>query len=220
MGIGYGPFSRRFAARIGEEFPARHADLTVRLEEDVSPELLRRVGARELAMGAVFATPGAARRHGVRLDTLRDEPWLAALPAAHRYAGADAIAIGDFAAECVLLPRVPTGRAFNLWLRAMVRAAGFELERTRETLSAPWDRRMVPVADGEAVSTFVGDWVKEASPGVVAVPFDPPMTFPLDLASSRSPTTQSERLIRAALDLRDGEGWLTRRQARTELPSD
>jgi DNA-binding transcriptional LysR family regulator len=219
VGVGYGPFSRPFATRIAAELAARRPEMTVRLEEDVSPELLRRVAARELAMAAVFETPGAARRHGVRIDTLRDEPLLAALPARHRYADADAIPIGDFATECVLLPREPTGRAFNVWLRAVVRAAGYELERTRETLSAPWDRRMLPVADGEAVSALVGGWAQASSPGVVAVPFDPPVTFPLDLASFQSPTAGSELLVRAALDLRDGEG-LTRRPARTELPSD
>jgi DNA-binding transcriptional LysR family regulator len=220
VGIGYGPFSRPLAARIGEEFAVRHPELTVRLEEDVSPELLRRVAANELAMAAVFETPGAARRHGARIDTLRDEPLLAALPATHRYADADAIPIGDFAAECVLLPREPTGRGFNGWLRAVVRAAGFELERTRETLSAPWDRRMLPVADGEAVSAFVGDWAQEASPGVVAVPFDPPLTFPIDLATGGSPIDGTELLLEATLRLRDTEGWLTRRPARTQLPSD
>jgi hypothetical protein len=120
----------------------------------------------------------------------------------------------------VLLPREPTGRGFNGWLRAVVRAAGFELERTRETLSAPWDRRMLPVADGEAVSAFVGDWVQEASAGVVAVPFDPPLCFPIDLATGGSSVDGAELLLEAALDLRDGEGWLTRRPARTQLPSD
>jgi len=92
----------------------------------------------------------------------------------------------------VLLPREPVGRVFNAWLRAVVRAAGSELERTMETLSAPWDRRMLPVADGEVVSVFVGEWVEEAIAGVVgewveeaiagvvAVPFDPPLSFPID----------------------------------------
>ena len=60
-------------------------------------------------MAAVFQTPGAARRHGVRIDALRDEPLLAALPETHRFAGAEAIPVGAFAAECVLLPREPTG---------------------------------------------------------------------------------------------------------------
>ena len=40
-----------------------------------------RVSTHELAVAAVFETPGAARRHSVQIDTLRDEPLLAALPA-------------------------------------------------------------------------------------------------------------------------------------------
>jgi hypothetical protein len=31
---------------------------------------------------------------------------------------------------------------------------GFELERTLDTLSAPWHRGMLPVANGEAVCVF------------------------------------------------------------------
>jgi hypothetical protein len=143
---------------------------------------------------------------------------LAALPATHAYAKAEAIPIGAFAAERVLLPREPPGRAFNTWLSAVVRAAGFELERTVKTLSAPWDRRMLPVADGEAVSAFVGEWVQESIAGVAAVPFDPPLSFPIDFASS--PTEDGEVLAGTARRLRDAEGWLTHRPARTELPSD
>ena len=127
LAIGHGPLSRGPALRMAEALAGRRPDLDVRLDEDVSPELLRRVSTHELAVAAVFETPGAARRHSVRIDTLRDEPLLAALPATHPYADADAIPIGAFAAECVLLPREPPGRAFNAWLRAVVRAAGFKL---------------------------------------------------------------------------------------------
>ena len=162
----------------------------------------------------MFQTPGAVRRARVRIDALRDEPLLAALPAAHRYANAKAIPLGAFVADRVLLPREPTGRAFNAWLRAVVRAAGYELGRTHETPSAPWDRRMLPVADGDAVSACVGDWAEAASPRVVTVPFDPPLSFPIDLASG------SELLVETALRLRDSEGWLGSRPARTELPRD
>jgi hypothetical protein len=49
-----------------------------------------------------------------------------------------------------------------------------------------------------------------------AVPLDPALNFPLDLASTS--TEQGDRLVEAALRLRDGEGWLTQRPARTELP--
>ena len=128
--------------------------------------------------------------------------------------------MGAFAVERVLLPREPGGRAFNDWLRAVIRASGHEIDRTMETPSAPWDRRMLPVAQGAAVSAFVGEWAQDPIPGVVALPFDPPLTFPIDLASAAAPTDAERSLVEAALVLRDAGGWLTRRPARIELPGD
>jgi len=122
-------------------------------------------------------------------------------------------------AEVVLLPREPPGQLFNTWFRALLRAAGVELARTLQTMSAPWDRRMLPVAAGEAVCPFVAEWAAEA-PGVMAVPFDPPLSFPTDLASRWPPTEGIDSLVDAALRARDAEGWLTERHARILLPSD
>ena len=219
MTVGHGPFSRRLVERIVEEASAEWPKLEVQLEEDVSVELFEKVAAGELAAAVVQEMPGAARRYRVRVEALRDEPLLAALPVSHEYAGADAIPIGVFARERVLLPREPTGRVFNSWLRAVIRAAGFELEQTLETLSAPWDRQMLRVADGETVSVFVSEWAEEAA-GVAAVPFDPPLTFPIDFASARSPSDGVKALVEAARRVRDAEGWLTQRPARVELPGD
>jgi hypothetical protein len=78
---------------------------------------------------------------------------------------------------------------------------------------------MLPVANGEAVSQFVGEWANEAS-GVAAVPFDPPLSFPMDLASCWPPSDEVTALVDAALRARDTRGWLTQRPARTELPED
>lgn len=219
VSIGYTPFSRRPAMRIAEEFERQRPDVHVRFEEDVTPDLLRRIATHELAAAAVMETPAAARHSGVRIDTLKDEPLLAAIPASHAYANADAIPIRVFVAEYVLLPREPPGRAFNTWLRAVFRAAGFELERTLETLSAPWDRRMLPVAAGENVSLVVGEWLEEPMSGVAAVPFDPPLSFPLDFASRVPVTDLVDALLATAQHVRDAEGWLTHRPARTELPA-
>ena len=216
VAIGYGPFSGSLVRRIANVVNAHEPDLEVRLEEGVAPELVGRVASGELVAAAALATPAAARRFGVRIDTLRDEPLLAALPATHRYARADAIPVAAFVAERVLLPRGGSGAAFNAWLRAVVRTAGFELERTVEAPSAPWDRRMLPVADGDAVSMFVAEWASEAIDGVVAVPFDPQLTFPVDLASGGE---GAKSVLRAALQLRDAEGWLSQRTPRTDCPS-
>ncbi len=218
LGVGHMPFSRLQAARIAEEVHGQRPELQLQLDEDMTPELLRRVASHELAAAAVLETPAAARRHDVRIDALRDEPLLAALPASHQYADGDAIPVGAFAAECVLLPREPAGRAFNDWLRALVRAAGFELDRTLETVSAPWDRRMLPVAAGEAVSVLVVDWAQGPIAGVVTVPFAPPQSMPIDLASAA--TEDGEFLASMARRLRDVEGWLTDRPARAEVPGD
>ena len=220
LSVGHGPFSGALMARIVGSLQALEPGLQVRLQEDVTPELLRQIQVDELSAAVVQETPAAARRHAVRVDSLRDEPLLAALPESHDYADRGAIPIGAFAGERVLLPREPPGRVFNAWLKAVVRTAGFELERTLETLSAPWDRRMLPVAHGEAVSLFVAEWQDESTAGVVAVPFDPPLSFPLDLASSWPPSTTVETLVETACRLRDTEGWLTQRPARAELPDD
>jgi hypothetical protein len=219
LDVGCGPFSGPVASRIAAEFEAHGSGLRMRLDEEVTPAALRRIATHELAAAVVMESPGAARRHGVRIDTLRDEPLLAALPESHEFAGAASIPVSAFVAEVVLLPREPPGELFNAWFRALLRTVGVELARTLQTMSAPWDRRMVPVANGEAVCPFVAEWAAEA-PGVVAVPFDPPLSFPTDFASRWPPTDAIESLVQAALRARDAEGWLTERGARTLLPSD
>ena len=152
LGIGYGPFSRATATRIAEDVGAMLPDHSVRLEEDVTPNSLRRVGAHELDGALVMETPMRGCDATVYASTrCKDEPLLAALPASHRFVGEGAMPVGEFAAERVLLPREPPGQLFNSWLRTLIRAHGFELERTMATLSAPWDRRMLPIASGEAV---------------------------------------------------------------------
>jgi DNA-binding transcriptional LysR family regulator len=217
--IGYGPFSGAVVARLADGIAAAHPELSVRLQEEVTSESLRRVGAHELAAAVVMESPTAAHRHGVRVDTLRDEPLLAALPESHRYAGEAEIPLHAFVTERVLLPREPPGQMFNGWLRALFRSHGSEFERTMMSASAPWDRRTLHVASGEAVAVVVADWA-ESMPGVVTVPFHPPLIFPTDLASRWPPGEEVEALVRTAQRVRDAEGWLTVRSPGTELPRD
>ena len=219
VGIGYGPFSGSVVSRIAEALEAEQPDRRLRLEEEVAPDSLRRVGAHELAAAVVMESPAAARRHGVRIDALKDEPLLAALPESHPFAGEAAISIAAFASECVLLPREPPGQMFNAWLRALFRTHGVDFDRTMTTASAPWDRRMGHVGSGAAVAVVVADW-SESMPHVVAVPFDPPLHFPTDLASRWPPTETVDAVVRAAQRVRDADGWLTQRSTRTELPDD
>ena len=210
--LGYGPFSGDVAVRIAEALGDERSGLSVRLEQEVTPDSLRRVAAGELAGAVVMQSPAAARRHGVRVDTLRDEPLVAALPESHRYASEASIPIGEFVSEPVLLPREPPGQMFNAWLRSVMRAHGFELEQTVAIASAPWDRRLPPVANGEAVAVMVSEWAREPASGLVAVPLDPPVSFPTDLVSRWPPTEGVEALVRTVLRVRDSEGWLTERR--------
>jgi len=218
--LGYGPFSGAAAGRIVEALRAERPELTPRLVQEVTPDSLRRVGAHELAAAVVMESHAAARRHVVRVDALKDEPLLAALPPSHRYASEPTIPIREFVAEPIFIPREPVGLMFNAWLRSVMRAHGFELERTMAIASAPWDRRLPPVANGEGVAVMVGDWTEEPGSGLVAVPFDPPLNFPTELVSRWPPTQEVTGLVQTALRLRDSEGWLTDCAARTELPED
>lgn len=217
--LGYGPFSRPTALAIGDEVARQDHGRSVRFDEGVTPEMLARVARHELAAAVVMESPGSARQHGVRIDTLRDEPLLAALSESHPYARAEAIPLAAFVSEVVMLPTEPPGQLFNAWFRTVLRAAGFELDRTVKTMSAPWDRRMLPVASGAAVSQFVAEWAGEA-PGVAAVPFDPPLSFPMDLASSWPADEHAAALVESALRARDAQGWLRQRRPRTDLPAD
>ena len=218
--LGYGPFGGAAAGRIVEALRAERPELRPRLVQEATPDSLRRVGAHELAAAVVLESPAAARRHAVRVDALKDEPLLAALPRSHRYAAEPAIPIGEFVAETVLLPRETLGLMFNTWLRSLMRAHGFEFENTMSVASAPWDRRLLPVANGEAVAVMVADWAGDPGSGLIAVPFDPPLNFPTDLVSLWPPTEEVTDLVQTALRLRDSEDWLTDRPARTELPED
>jgi DNA-binding transcriptional LysR family regulator len=218
--LGYGPFNGSAASRIVEVLRAERPELGLRLVQEVTPDSLRRVGEHALAAALVMESPAAARRHAVRVDALKDEPLLAALPLSHRYASEPAIPIGEFVAEPVLLPREPVGLTFNAWLRSVLRVHGFELEQTMAIASAPWDRRLPPVANGEGVAVMVADWAEEPGSGLVAVPFDPPLNFPTDLVSRWPPSEEVTDLVQTALRLRDSEGWLTDRPARTEVPDD
>jgi hypothetical protein len=55
---------------------------------------------------------------------------------------------------------------------------------------------MLPVANGEAVCVLVADWVEESIADVVAVSFDPPLSFPTDLASCWPPSDGAKSLGR------------------------
>jgi DNA-binding transcriptional LysR family regulator len=221
VGIGFTPVSRTVATQEATALQTEDAGIEVHFEEDVSPELLRRVASGDLAAAVVMETPEAPRLFRVRMDSLRDEQLLVALSAAHEYARAVAMPLKAFVAETVLLPQEPPGKQYNAWFRATIRSHGFELGRTLQTVTAPWDRRMLPVVAGEAVGVVVAEWAEQWSPeSIVAVPFDPPLTVPLSLASCWPATDAVAALVNAACRLRDAHHWLTARQPTIDLPTD
>ena len=211
MSVGHAPLCLGTATRIVEEIGREQTGIRVRRDEDMTATPLARVAANELDAAVVLSTPAAGRRHRLRVEALRDEPLLAALPAAHPFAGRGRVPLAAFVAERVLLPRAPGGEVFTTWLRSQIRAAGFELERILEAANAGWDRRLIPVAKGEAVAALVAGWPDEPVPGGVTVPPQPRLTLPAAPVTAPPPTAAAAALVRAARARRDAEGWLTTR---------
>jgi LysR family hca operon transcriptional activator len=79
LAVGYAPFSRSLTSRLVEAVADERPGLRFRLEEGVAQELVGRVATHELVAAVALELPAAARRSGVRVDALRDEPLLAAL---------------------------------------------------------------------------------------------------------------------------------------------
>ena len=103
-------------------------------------------GVHELAAAVVMESPAAAQRHGVRIDTLRDEPLLVALSASHQYAAAPAMPVSAFVAERVLLPPRTARADVQRLVQDRDPRRRVRVGLTMQTMSAPWDRRMLPVA--------------------------------------------------------------------------
>ena len=62
LAIGHGPFSRPLALRIVDEVRVQRPELSVRLDENLTPELLRRMTEGEVKAAVVQETPAAAQR--------------------------------------------------------------------------------------------------------------------------------------------------------------
>lgn len=144
--LGHGPFNAALVTRIVEVVRARRPALDLRNEQEADSRRTPAGQRPRAGRGVGHGIPAAARRHSVRVDTLRDEPLVAALPRSHRYASESSIPIKEFVSEPVLKPREPYGLMFNAWLRSVIRARGFEIAQTVHSASAPWDRQLPPVA--------------------------------------------------------------------------
>ncbi len=99
-----------------------HRSIEVTISESFDDEQLTALAAGRIDAGFLRA---AAAPPGIRLETLLTEPLLAALPADHRLARHDRIALSELAAEpFVFFPRHRSVLAYDEFI-ASCRAAGF-----------------------------------------------------------------------------------------------
>ena len=218
--LGYGPFSGTAAGRIFEVLRAERPELTPRLVQEVTPDSLRRVGARELAAAVVMESPAAARRYGVRVDALKDEPLLAALPPAHRYASelgdTDLRVRGRTGARPTRAGGVDVQRMAaerDARARVRTRADNGDRERALGSALAPGGERRGGGCDGRRLGRRPGQRPRRGAVRPAAELSDGPRF-------AVAATAEVTDLVQTALRVRDSEGWLTERPARTELPED
>jgi DNA-binding transcriptional LysR family regulator len=103
-------------------YRAAHPTIGIRISELFDDEQLAALTAGRIDAGFLRAT---AAPPGIRLQSLLTEPVLAGLPAEHRLAGHDRIALSELAAEpFVLFPRHRSVLAYDEFI-ASCRAAGF-----------------------------------------------------------------------------------------------
>ena len=130
-------------------FSAAHPDVELRLEEDVSHELLDRLRAGELDL-AVFSDhqPGAADAHeDIALEPLMDDPLQVALPVGHPLADKPGLTMADLRDETWIEGR---NSICATPLRLAANAAGFEPRIGFE--SAQWLGKQGLVAAGVGVT--------------------------------------------------------------------
>ena len=91
LAIGYGPFSLQPATRIAKVLSAAGRSCAPGSRRSVRRSCCGASGRTSWPLLSVFETPARRSATVCEIDALKDEPLLAALPEAHRYADADAI---------------------------------------------------------------------------------------------------------------------------------
>ena len=221
VAIGYGPFSRSLGDADRRRAGAAAArSSSCRLEEDVAPELVaagrgaracRRSGARD-------AGGGTAPRCARRCAAGRAAAGRAAGGAPVRRRGRDSgrRVRGRVRAAAARAARASVQRVAACGGpggRVRARADAGDAERSVGSAHAARSRAARPSR------VFVAEWAQEPIAGVVGGAVRSAAELPdrpRD-AQARRPTARN-CCSRRRCDLRDAEGWLTRRPARTELP--
>jgi DNA-binding transcriptional LysR family regulator len=141
-----------------------HPAIEVTISESFDDEQLAALGAGRIDAGFLRA---AAAPPGIRLETLLTEPVLAGLPADHRLARHDRIALSELAGEpFVLFPRHRSVLAYDEFIAAC-RAAGFSPAIVQE---ASGISALGPVAAGLGVTVVAASYRALSMDGVRFVP--------------------------------------------------
>jgi DNA-binding transcriptional LysR family regulator len=141
-----------------------HPMIDVTISESFDDEQLTALAAGRIDAGFLRA---AAAPPGIRLQSLLTEPVLAALPADHRLAGHDRLALSELAGEpFVFFPRHRSALAYDEFI-ASCRAAGFSPDIVQEAggISA-----LGLVAAGLGVTVVAASYQALSLSGVTFVP--------------------------------------------------
>jgi DNA-binding transcriptional LysR family regulator len=173
------------------EFRERFPDVRLSLTEMNSNWLMEKLMRGEI--DAAFIRPGLENPKEVRLKRLADEPMLVALPARHRLAAQERVALSDLAHEpFILFPRT-VGLSLYNDIVAACREAGFELVVTQEAPQIPSVVNLVAASLG--VSIVPAAIAQIRLDGVTYRPIDgPPLMARLGLAvlkAQRAPVTKN-----------------------------
>jgi DNA-binding transcriptional LysR family regulator len=126
---------------------AGRPDVTITLDEALSPELLQRVAAGDLDCAVVSDYPrGRIRGDRVTLVHVLDDPLLVALPKRHRLASAKVVALVDLAGE----KWIAAGHDDTTVLAIAAAAAGFD--PLVDIRVASWTAKQNLVASGLGVT--------------------------------------------------------------------
>jgi DNA-binding transcriptional LysR family regulator len=102
----------------------RHPEILIELQEATSGHLAERLTANQL--DAAFVRPHHAFSDALRIRELEREPFMVALPAAHRLAQRRAISLADLSSDPFVLSSRSAGANFPSLIADACRRSGFE----------------------------------------------------------------------------------------------
>jgi DNA-binding transcriptional LysR family regulator len=168
------------------DYRAAYPDVEVELVEEPTASLLAGFKAGRLDVAFLRPVPGEVDHLWSR--HLFDEPMVAAIPAAHPFAGADAIPLSDLAEEAFIFYPRRNGRALYDAIMLACEAAGFT---PRVAQDAPQLTSVVNlVATGIAISIVPASMGRLATGDVRYIPLaDRPPQAPMVLVRAETPGT-------------------------------